>query len=197
MTARRIGLTGGIGSGKSTVGAMFAELGVPVLDLDRVGRDVLESGSDGLLQIVAVFGAEMLNVDGSLNRKRLAAHCFADTGETKKLNSIVHPLIWQAEEKWLSVQDTDFAIIEASVLLESGGVARMDAVVVVLADEALRRQRVEARGGDIDFDAVVQRQCSDTERRAAADFIINNNASLEDLRMQVNAIHRQLQKFER
>jgi len=191
MSPRRIGLTGGIGSGKSTVAAMFAELGAPVLDLDQVGAAVLAPGSAGLTRLVEVFGRDILNQDASLNRKALANRCFSDAGQTAKLNAIMHPLIRQAEHTWLQQQQGEYAIIEASVLLESGGAERMDAVIVVLADLALRRQRVLNRGGrSVDeFDAIVDRQVSDSDRREAADFVIVNTGNLDDLRRQVQNIH--------
>ncbi len=196
MRPHRIGLTGGIGSGKSTVAGIFAGLGIPVLDLDKVGQTVVQTGSSGLEQLVETFGANILNHDGSLNRKALAQYCFSDATRTAKLNAIMHPLIWQAEENWLSQQQGDYAIIEASVLLESGGAGRMDAVIVVLADMALRRMRVLARGerSAAEFDAIVARQCSDATRREAADFMIINEGSLTQLRQQVIDIERLLQK---
>jgi len=191
MSLRRIGLTGGIGSGKSTVAAMFAGLGVPVLDLDHVGHDVVQPGSDGLNQLLAGFGRDILHPDASLNRKALARHCFSDAKQTAKLNAIMHPLIRQAEQTWLDQQQGNYAMIEASVLLESGGAHRMDAVIVVLADLVLRRQRVLVRGdrSPDEFDAIVARQVSDAERRKAADFVIMNTGSLEALHQQVLKIH--------
>jgi|UPI00037C1185 dephospho-CoA kinase len=196
MSPHRIGLTGGIGSGKSTVAGIFAGLGIPVLDLDKVGQTVVQTGSSGLEQLVDAFGANILNHDGSLNRRALAQYCFPDAARTAKLNAIMHPLIWQAEEDWLSQQHGDYAIIEASVLLESGSAGRMDAVIVVLADLALRRKRVLGRGdySTEEFDAIVARQCSDTTRREAADFMIINEGSLAQLRQQVSDIDRLLQR---
>jgi len=196
MSPRRVGLTGGIGSGKSTTAAMFAKLGVPVLDLDKVGHAVVAPGSTGLTQLVEVFGPDILNPDSSLNRKVLAQRCFSDAGQTRRLNAIMHPLIWQAEVAWLQQQHGKYAIIEASVLLESGGIDRMDAVIVVLADVALRRQRVLARGGrsEAEFNAVVDRQVGDAERREAADFVIANTGELESLHRQVLKIHTVLQQ---
>ncbi|MFQ5344426.1 MAG: dephospho-CoA kinase [Mariprofundus sp.] len=196
MNPHRIGLTGGIGSGKSTVAEMFAELGVPVLDLDRVGQTVVQAGSPGLKKLVEVFGADILNQDGSLNRKALGKYCFTDAERTVKLNAVMHPLIWQAEEDWLRQQQGDYAVIEASVLLESGGVNRMDAVIVVLADVALRRQRVLCRGrqSEAEFEAVVRRQCDDAERRRVGDYVIDNSSSLEALQQQVQKIHTALQR---
>jgi len=192
---RRIGLTGGIGSGKSTVASMFSAFGVPVLDLDRLGHTVTAAGSEGLRHLVQVFGAWILHADGSLHRKALADYCFADADRTAQLNSIVHPLIWQQEAAWLSRQHSRYAMIEASVLLESGGASRMDQVVVVLADESIRLQRVLKRGRHDAalFRQIIDRQCDDATRRRLADYLIDNNGDLASLRKQVQLLHEQLQ----
>jgi len=187
MSPPRVGLTGGIGSGKSTVAAMFAALDIAVLDLDQVGHAVVAPNSTGLARLVDAFGDGILTGAGALNRKTVAQRCFSDAEQVAKLNAIMHPLIWQAEEEWLQQQQGDYVVVEASVLLESGGASRMDAVVVVLADEDVRRQRVLQRGdrSGAEFETVVARQCSDAERRKAADFIIMNNGSLDHLHQQV------------
>jgi len=192
---RCIGLTGGIGSGKSTVASMFSELGVPVLDLDQLGNAVTEPGSEGLKHLVQVFGAWILHADGSLHRKALADHCFADADRTALLNSIVHPLIWQREAEWLGWQHCKYALIEASVLLESGGASRMDQVVVVLTDESIRLQRVLKRGRHdaAQFRQIIARQCDDATRHRLADYLIDNNGDLMSLRKQVRRLHEQLQ----
>ena len=194
----RIGLAGGIGSGKSAVAAMFKQLAVPVLDLDREGHEIVSPGSTGLKKLLKVFGDSFLNSDGSLDRAALAAHCFSDADETVKLNAIMHPMIWQAEEFWLQSQQTPYVVIEASVLLESGGAARMDTVIAVLANEKLRLKRVLARGDrdEKSFRAIVARQCSDDLRRSKATYLIENNGSLQELQQQVNVIHRQIKNSE-
>jgi len=190
----RVGLTGGIGSGKSTVAAIFADMGVPILDLDQVGRSLTTPGSPCLLRLVDVFGQQILHADGSLNRAQLADICFSDAEKTARLNAIMHPLIRKDEDAWLSCQMADFAIIEASVLIESGGIERMDSVVVVLADESLRIRRVLNRGKQdaAGIQDIIQRQCDDSTRRKVADYIIENQASLVDLHHQVERIHQQL-----
>jgi len=173
---------------------MFAELGVPVLDLDQVGRGLAVPGSDCLKRLVSRFGEEILHADGSLDRARLAAICFDDEARTRALNAIMHPLIRREEEAWLSCQDNGFAIIEASVLIESGGVKRMDAVIVVLADLDLRKRRVLKRGrqDEAAFRRIIARQCDDATRRRVADYVIENNSTLEDLRHRVREIHDEL-----
>jgi len=194
----RVGLTGGIGSGKSTVASMFANLGIPVLDLDQVGRSLAMPGSPCLRRLVDAFGEVILHADGTLDRSRLADICFAEADGTAQLNSIMHPLIKMEEQAWLGCQQAEYAIVEASVLIESGGVERMDAVVVVLADERLRLQRVLDRGkqDEAAFKRIIQRQCDDAMRRQAADYVIVNEAGLVDLHARVDSLHRALmQRF--
>lgn len=185
-----VGLTGGIGSGKSTVASMFAELGVPVLDLDKVGHRVTAPGSEGLAALTRQFGEEILDGD-ELNRRRLAAICFASDEKTRQLNSIVHPLIWQQAEHWQKKQRTAYTVIEASVLIESGGCERVDRLIVVMAELPIRRRRVLQRGNvsDATFNTIVARQCDDQARLRHADDVIDNNGDIEALRAQVEALH--------
>ena len=190
---KRIGLTGGIGSGKSALAAMFAELGVPVLDLDALGRE-LHKDVDCRAALVAAFGNGILDSAGAVDRAALGKLCFADAEKMVRLNNIMHPRIWQGEEKWLAAQQAPYVLIEASVLIESSGAARMDVVVVVLADIETRRDRV-LRQRDMhaeQFDAILARQCDDTVRRKAADFIVENNADLHALKKTAINLHHQL-----
>jgi len=189
----RVGLTGGIGSGKSTVANIFSRFGIPVLDLDEVGKH-LTSQPDHLAMLVNAFGDRILREDGSLDRHELAHSCFSDTEKTKHLNQIMHPPIWDEAEAWLARQHACYALIEASVLIESGGVSRMDDVVVVVADESIRRERVLA-SRDMEaafFDAIVQRQCNDDIRCATADYVIRNNVDLSALYTSIDMLHHQL-----
>ncbi len=198
MSAAAVGLTGGIGSGKSTAAAIFRELGVPVLDLDVVGHRLAEPGQEGRTALVRVFGRDILRPDGTIDRERLAARCFASESATQRLNRVMHPLIWREAEAWLARQTVPYALIEASVLIESGGAGRMAAVIVVLAGEALRRRRVQQRGGRSAacFDDILRRQCSDAEHLRVADLIIRNEGGLDALRLRVEEVHGHLtQRF--
>lgn len=188
----RIGLTGGIGSGKSTVAAMFSELGVPVLNLDDVGHDVLDQDIAVQQKVIALFGEEICGENGKIDRARLAAVVFSEQALISALNAIVHPVIWQREQAWLAEQDkAPYAVIEAPVLIEAGAADRMDSVVVVTAEETMRRQRIASRGGYASrFDEIAARQCADEERRNAADYLITNGGNLEELRQQVKALHK-------
>jgi len=189
----RVGLTGGIGSGKSTVANIFSEFKIPVLDLDEVGKH-LTAQPDYLAMLVNAFGDRILRRDGSLDRHELAHICFSDAEKTEHLNRIMHPPIWNAMEAWLARQHACYALIEASVLIESGGVSRVDAVVVVVADESIRRERVLA-SRDMSaayFDAIVHRQCNDDTRCATADYVIRNDTDLSALHAKVDVLHHQL-----
>lgn len=189
-----VGLTGGIGSGKSTVTGMFASLGVAVLDLDRLGHEVMRDDPSIRSQLIEAFGEEIIGEGGEIDRKRLAERAFATDAGTEKLNGIVHPAIWDREAHWLAMQQAPYVIIEASVLIESRGYVRMDSVVVVRADEAVRKARVLERGGMSGemFDAIVSRQCSDEERLAHADYVIDNSGCLAELQGRVKALHTEL-----
>jgi len=191
---RAIALTGGIGSGKSTVAAMFAKMAVPVLDLDAVGRNLLDSASVKTA-LIAAFGHEIQNSQGEIDRKKLASIAFSDADKTAELNSILHPEILRYEQQWLSKQSAPYVIIEASVLLESGAASRMDGLIVVFADKALRKERVLSRGKQDSemFEKIVARQCDDQFRRSHADFMINNDGSLALLQEQVLLLSKQLE----
>ncbi len=188
-----IGLTGGIGSGKSTLAAMLADLGASVLDLDALGRE-LHRDADCRAALLAAFGNGILDSSGAVDRAALGRLCFADAQKTATLNSIMHPRIWRREEEWLAAQQAPYVLIEASVLIESGGAARMDAVVVVLAEVETRRIRVlQQRDMDAQqFETILARQCDDAARRKAAAYIIENNADLNALQQSAAHLHRQL-----
>lgn len=190
---KRIGLTGGIGSGKSTLAGMLAGFGVPVLDLDVLGRE-LHSDADCRAALLAAFGEVILDASGAVDRAALGRICFADADRMAELNAIMHPRIRQRETAWVAAQQAPYVLIEASVLIESGGAARMDAVVVVLAQLETRRQRILPRLGmdAARFDDIIARQCSDEERRATADFIVDNNADLASLQQQAAELHQRL-----
>ncbi len=189
---KAIGLTGGIGSGKSTVASMFAQRGIPVLDLDQVGKIFLKNKcvQDDLC---AAFGDTVVK-QGVVQSTKLAAIAFADDESTKRLNAILHPHIYAYEQQWLAEQTGDYAMVEASVLIESGGVERMDALVVVMADEAVRKARVLARGKQDEsmFERIVKRQCDDDTRLLMANYLLDNDGDMKALEQQVVLLSKQL-----
>ncbi len=189
----RVGLTGGIAAGKSTVARMFAALGAPVFDLDAAGRRVLAEDAAARRELAACFGAEILDAGGMVDRRRLAARAFATEEGAQRLNAIMHPRIWRRMEDWLASLhgDAPYALIEASALIESGGAARMDAVVVVLADRAMRMRRAAARDGRSpeEIARIMARQVDDAARLRAADWVIRNDNGMDALRRQVARVH--------
>jgi len=192
MNTKFYGLTGGIGSGKSTVATIFADLGVPTLDLDKVGRTLLNQPQIQH-QLVAAFGESILH-NQNINRRILREVAFISETNTQQLNHIMHPAIRQAEMLWRKEQTAPFAVIEASVLIESNDVARMRGLIVVLTDLDIRKQRVLKRGkqDEASFHAIDKQQCSDEERKQAADYILYNNRDTQALRSQVNELHQVL-----
>ncbi|MDX8382609.1 MAG: dephospho-CoA kinase, partial [Ghiorsea sp.] len=181
------GLTGGIGSGKSTATDFFATLGVPTLDLDQVGKTLLQQDVRLVEQLVSSFDESILDENKQLKRETLASIAFGSPENTEKLNAIMHPHIVAYETRWRVKQTAPFCIIEASVLIESAGVSRMDGLIVLLADKALRQQRVLQRNKQslATFEKIVAQQCSDEERVQLADYRFDNNDTLPCLEREV------------
>lgn len=186
-----IGLTGGIGTGKSTVAAMLQELGALVIDADQVARKVVEPGSVGLQEIVNHFGPEVLLADGSLNRKALGAEIFKDAAKRELLNSITHPMIKAeiADELDEIRKNTPEAVvvIEAPLLIEAGMVSMVDEVWLVTVSTQAQIERVMARD-QIDYNAALMRvnsQMSARERMAYSQVVISTDPGLEEVRQQV------------
>jgi dephospho-CoA kinase len=188
---RIIGLTGGIGSGKSTVARMLAELGAEVIDADLVGHEVYRPGTTGWERLTEAFGREIVAPDGSIDRKTLGGIVFADPTALKRLNRIVHPLISEAIQARLAARraagSTRPIVVEAAVLIEANWVTLVDEVWVVTAGPDAVLARVQAQRG-LSAEAIAARmaaQLSDETRRAHADLVIENSGSLEALRAAV------------
>ena len=184
---RLIGLTGGIGSGKSTVAALLRELGATVIDADEATRAVQAPGSPGLQQLVEAFGPEILTPDGALDRPRLAAIAFSDPEARRRLNEIVHPLVreWMAERQREAAERGDAAVVlEVPLLFETRGAEGLDAVVLVYAPEDVQLKRlIEARGMDEQAArARIASQMPIEEKRRLASHVIPNTGTLEQLR---------------
>jgi len=190
---RIIGLTGGIGAGKSEVARILSRRGIPVINADQLSREVVEPGSPGLKAIIKRFGNTVLRGDGSLDRKGLARRVFANQDERLTLEGILHPLIRERTEAHLLVLEegnTPVCILESPLLFEASQDELCDAVITVVADFNLRAKRVKRREGlTIDqFQQRVDAQINDDTRRRLSDMIVENNGSLEDLRRAVNRI---------
>jgi len=187
-----IGLTGGIGSGKSTVGALFGELGVPVLDTDQVARELVRPGGPALQRIVEVFGPGLLDPSGHLDRSALRRVVFADPGRRRALEGILHPLIHARVEEWVSGLKTSYCVLLVPLLLESGWTDRVDRIVVVDAPEALQVRRTMERDGLTagDVEAIMRAQVSREQRLGRAHDVITNDRDMSHLRDQVERLHR-------
>ena len=186
-----IGLTGGIGSGKSTVSARLAELGARVVDADAIVRDVQAPGTEVFAAIVERFGDDVVAEDGSLDRPALAAKVFNDTDELKALNAIVHPAVGVgiAEALAAAAETDDVVILDVPLLVESGREDMAAMVVVDLDPEIAVARLIEHRGfTEEDARARMSRQASRDERLAKADKVLDNNGSVEDLLAQVDAL---------
>ncbi len=184
----RIGLTGGIGSGKSTVSALLAERGAVVVDADRIAREVVAPGTPGLARVVEEFGEGVLAADGSLDRQALAAIVFGDAGARARLDGIVHPLVRaRSLELLAAVPEGAVVVNDVPLLVETGQAASYDLVLVVEADPATRVSRLVQRGLTAeDARARMAAQASDEQRRAVADVVLDNSGSPEELARQVD-----------
>jgi dephospho-CoA kinase len=188
----RIGLTGGIASGKSTVTQRFDELGVPVIDADVSARNVVERGKPGLEQVVRRFGPGVLDAHGNLDRPALRALIFNDSGSRQALDAILHPLIRADMEQQAATATGPYLVMAIPLLVEGGRAHdRVDRVLVVDVDEALQLQRVQARDGCSadQARAILASQASREARLAAADDVLRNSGSVADLRQAVDRLH--------
>ncbi|OBA60907.1 dephospho-CoA kinase [Mycobacterium sp. 1100029.7] len=180
----RIGLSGGIGAGKSAVSATFADCGGVIVDGDVIAREVVQPGTEGLASLVDAFGDDILQADGSLDRPALAAKAFADDEARQKLNGIVHPLVGQRRAEIIASVPPDSVVVEdIPLLVESGMAPLFPLVIIVYADVELRvRRLVELRGmPEDDARARIAAQADDEQRRAVADIWLDNSGSHEDL----------------
>lgn len=188
-----IGLTGGIGSGKSTVAARMRRAGVPVIDADRVAREIVEPGSPALVEIERVFGAEVIATDGSLRRKALGAIVFSDPEKLATLNRITHPAILRLTQRRLADLASaghPWAVYEAALILENGLSPGLDQLVAVVCDPNRQLERVMKRDGlsETDASARIASQTGNERKREAADHVLENDGELEALIVEVDAL---------
>lgn len=182
----KVGLTGGIASGKSTVAGLLADLGCTVVDADRIVSQLYEPGCAGHQALLREYGPGILLEDNSIDRTRVAEIAFSSAESAARLNSLIHPLVLEAQQELIEAEakhgEDRIFVVEATLLLESGGRARFDRVIVVDIDPALQLARAVARGMDPD-DARrrMERQMPRAERLAQADYVIDNSGSPDDL----------------
>lgn len=197
----RIGLTGGIASGKSTVARMMADRGAQVLDADLVVCDLMQPGKPVYNQVVKHFGREIVNPDGEINRKRLADAVFP-TGRVRELNSIVHPAVIKSQDEWMDEVERrnpqGMAVVEAALILEAGAKGHFDKIVVVTAPLKQRAERFAKRlklTQEAARNEVERRSASqmpDEEKMKFADYVIANAGDLAGLEKQVQQVFSQL-----
>lgn len=186
-----IGLTGGIGSGKSTVAALFAEHGVPVIDTDRIARELVEPGQPALEEIREAFGAEVLDPDGRLDRARLRAIVFGARERRLQLEAILHPRIRQTVRERIRALTTPYCLVAIPLLVETGQRDQVDRVLVIDTppEEQVRRTRARDGLSAAQVAAIMEAQADRQTRLAAADDVIRNDADLEHLRHEVERLH--------
>ena len=184
----RIGLTGGIGSGKSTVSRLLEQRGAVIVDADAIAREVVASGTPGLAAVVEAFGDGVVASDGSLDRPALAAVVFADPEARKRLDAIVHPLVRARATEVAAAAPADAVVVnDVPLLVETGPAGSYDLVLVVEADPATRVARLVQRGLTAeDARARMAAQATDEQRRAVADVVLDNSGTLEELEAQVD-----------
>lgn len=186
-----VGLTGGIGAGKSEVSRLLVAHGAVLIDSDLIAREVVEPGTAGLAAVAAEFGPEVLRADGSLDRPRLGSIIFADPDRRRALNAIVHPLVRQRSQELVSAAAPDAVLVhDIPLLVENAMGALFDLVVVVDATEQTQLERlVGERGMALEAArARMSAQASRADRLAAADLVIDNNGSLDDLSARVHSL---------
>jgi dephospho-CoA kinase len=194
----KVGLTGSIAVGKSYVCRVFRELGCDVLDADQTAREVVRAGTEGLRQIVSYFGESVLQANGELDRAKLGSIVFADREKLEKLNSIVHPLVFEAQDQWLKDREAEnpngIAIIDAALMIESGGYKRFDKLIVVWCEPAIQLERLMARESITQAEAMrrIETQMPQEEKKKYANYLIDTSKGYEDTRQQVIEIFEQL-----
>ncbi|MBL8188615.1 MAG: dephospho-CoA kinase [Acidobacteria bacterium] len=198
----KVGLTGGIATGKSFVLSVLRELGCEVMDADQTAREVVEPGQPAFAEIVAHFGQEVVGEDGKLNRGKLGAIIFNNPAEREKLNSIVHPRVFEAQARWMvEVERRNpqaIVVIDAALMIETGSYRRFDQIIVVHCDPDIQLQRLMERNTLTKEEAMarISSQMPSAEKLKFADFAINTSLGFDDTRRQIESLYEQLRKFE-
>jgi dephospho-CoA kinase len=194
----RVGLTGGIAMGKSTVGAMFVELGCHLIDSDQISHRLLEWRQAVYEAVIKEFGTQILAADGSISRAILGEIVFKDPGARARLNSIMHPSVIQHQLEWLrEMEDQDpggIAIVDAALMIEVGTYKNYDKVIVVTCAPEIQKQRLKERSrlSDDQIEARIRSQMPIQEKVKFADFVIDTSGALADTRLQVEEVYGRL-----
>lgn len=196
----RVGLTGGIATGKTTVGKMFVELGCRLLDADHITHELFAPGQPVHAAVVREFGDAILAADGTINRKALGDIVFSDENARARLNNLVHPAVIQRQKEWLErVEASDpkaIAIVDAALMIEVGTYKNYDKVIVVVCslDDQRRRLRGRTNLSDEQIEARIRSQMPLEEKAKYADYVIDNSGDLESTRRQVREIQANLRR---
>ena len=195
----RVGLTGGIATGKSTVGAMFIELGCRLLDSDEVGHELLQPGQAVHAAVVREFGTRILASDGTIDRSVLGNIVFKEDNHARaKLNELMHPAIVRRQQEWFreaeAQQPDGIAIVDAALMIEVGTYKNYDKVIVVTGSPEIQRERLRTRSAlsEEQIESRIRSQMPTEEKIKFADFVIDNSGSIESTRAQVEQVYRQL-----
>jgi len=198
----RVGLTGGLATGKSFVGQALAEMGCHLLQADRLGHEVLQAGGEAFSAVVREFGAEILDQDGSIDRRRLGQLVFGDAERLRRLNELVHPPVIEREEEWLrQVAAADpgaIAVVEAAILIETGSYRRFDRIVLTVCSEEQQIERAMKRD-QLSREQVLERlkrQMPLEEKKRFAQFVVDTSGEKEHTLEQVRALHGALRQID-
>lgn len=198
----KVGLTGGIATGKSFVLGVLHELGCEVMDADQTAREVVEPGQPAFKEIIANFGNEIVGEDGKLDRPKLGAIIFNNAAQREKLNSIVHPKVFEAQAGWLAEIESRnpqaIVIVDAALMIETGSYQRFDKLIVVYCEPKIQLERLMARNNLTLDEATVRisSQMPSSEKLKFANFTINTSFGFEDTRSQVEMLYEQLRKLQ-
>jgi dephospho-CoA kinase len=193
-----VGLTGGIGSGKSAAADEFAKLGATIVDTDAIAHELTQKGGAAVADVAKLFGSKFLDPTGSMDRKKMRDHVFADPAAKRALEALLHPMIRAESARRIAAARGPYVVHVVPLLIESPDYrSRVDRVLVVDCPEETQVERVRARSGlsEPEVRAVMRGQISRTERLAAADDVIENGGSRDALRNQVAALHRKYLQF--
>lgn len=194
----RVGLTGGLASGKSTIAEGLEKRGIPVRDADRMVHELYAPGAAGARAIAAAFGPDFLSADGSVDRPKLSTHVFHDAEALGRLNGLIHPLVREEQAQWfeeLARKGEPLGVIEATLLVETGGRERFDVLVAVSAPADMRLQRAIKRSGETDPNDFVKRmsvQFSDAAREEVSDIVIRTDGTREELEEKIDRLAEEL-----
>jgi dephospho-CoA kinase len=196
----KIAITGGAGSGKSTVARMFKDLGAEVLDADQIARDAVAVGTPAWQELRRLFGEDFFNLNGTLNRSRLAEKVFADPEARRRLDALIHPLVAQELQNQVAVlegQGVELVMVEVPLLFETGRDKSFDRVIVmsVSKDDQIRRLRSRDQRGEEEIRGILQAQWPLADKVARADYVVDNSGELSYTQEQVKTIWEKLQKI--